>query len=670
MRGRRAEEGSKAAFGAAAATTSAGKHERPLRRRRQHGDSGSDAGADKSIVVPAAEALPATALVPTQSLLATLGSIPQYIPFVGWLLASPVAAAASEQGAPPPRAASEDTSADGGSDLPPPALPLPALPLPASTLVYFGTAGDAAGETLDTFERFMRFSKANKEELGGFSTKLMNPYVYFYAVHVLYNSEKFMKKASDDMRARLYGSRQQVARGPCTTAPPSCLLFSREEAARWQAWKNLGEGCSRAAAIRQFLRALKEVDPLFSSSLVPSSHAVQSKQLTLLQLIERDALERFSKLVTQRKLLRFVESLRLIQRHIVKVQTAARRFLARHRAIRMFNQRFTVSDTRALKVLLRAGIIVLKIPFNGGHPSQRRLWLDTPGDDVATSRLCIAHVAQVAAGAPGSGDSVKRKGLPGSVAAVAGMMSRLLKGPGKGKGKGASKSKGLYLADVAEVRQNASSFSFKLASLTLEEASNLPLSIVAAERTIDVLLTPTSLPQGKSREWFARSLSALADEALTDTELASRGYTRGSRAAIELASKTSSPGDAAAAAQMLKVLEKGFNVTVLTEAGEVVGRAVWFVPQTRRLSMGPRAGDADRGGAVRSLHVNDVSEVRPGRMSEAAPEGSGDADTMISVVGTENTLVFHVDKKQLRNLLCRRLQLFVAVNRDTTGSDL
>lgn len=187
---------------------------------------------------------------------------------------------------------------------------------------------------------------------------------------------------------------------------------------------------------------------------------------------------------------------------------------------------------------------------------------------------------------------------------------------------------------------------------------------------------PASLPEGKTREWFSRSLSALADEALTDNELSARGYIRGSRAAGALGTKASpSDTDAATAAQMQKLLEKGFNVTTVNESGEKVTRAVWFLQRTRRLSMGPRAGDKDKG-AVRSLHVNDVSEVRPGCMREAAlgvlspADAAATVETMISIIGTENSLVFLVDNKQIRNLLCRRLQLFIVINRDTSGSDL
>jgi hypothetical protein len=51
----------------------------------------------------------------------------------------------------------------------------------------------------------------------------------------------------------------------------------------------------------------------------------------------------------------------------------------------------------------------------------------------------------------------------------------------------ASKTKGIYISDIAEIRPNSSSFTFKLSGAKFDD--NECLSIIGAERTIDLVVS-------------------------------------------------------------------------------------------------------------------------------------------------------------------------------------
>lgn len=96
--------------------------------------------------------------------------------------------------------------------------------------------------------------------------------------------------------------------------------------------------------------------------------------------------------------------------------------------------------------VLKLGIRVTKVAYNGGIPRSRFVWLEGDFYNLGSARLCVA--AKMVKGAP--------------------------------------KSKGMYVSDIAEIRPNSSSYTFKLSGVKLDDSECL--SIIGTERTIDLMV--------------------------------------------------------------------------------------------------------------------------------------------------------------------------------------
>lgn len=96
--------------------------------------------------------------------------------------------------------------------------------------------------------------------------------------------------------------------------------------------------------------------------------------------------------------------------------------------------------------VLKLGIRVTKVAYNGGIPRIRFLWLEGDSYNLGNARLCVG--AKLA--------------------------------------KGVLKTKGLFIADIAEIRPNSSSYTFKLSGSKYDDSECL--SIIGSERTIDLMV--------------------------------------------------------------------------------------------------------------------------------------------------------------------------------------
>jgi hypothetical protein len=71
----------------------------------------------------------------------------------------------------------------------------------------------------------------------------------------------------------------------------------------------------------------------------------------------------------------------------------------------------------------------------------------------------------------------------------------------------------------------------------------------------------------------------------------------------------------------------------------------------------------------RLIDLDDVSQVRPGKVSLSSIDDAREDSLYVSIIATESILVLPVPTLSVRNNLVRRFQAFVALNRDDKGLD-
>jgi len=241
---------------------------------------------------------------------------------------------------------------------------------------------------------------------------------------------------------------------------------------------------------------------------------------------------------------------------------------------------------------LKYGIRVTKVAYNGGVPASRFLWLEGDVHHLGTARLCIAS-----------------------------KMS-----------KGSIKTKGLFLADIAEVRANASSYTFKLSGTKPLDSDCL--SIIGTERSIDLLFYKGEM-YGKSRDWLVNSLNILVERAIPTKEISSRGRLQGQRLASTNVSMTA--GMIKDAERMALLLSKGVSVKEYVEKGvnEQVVTTLWLLSSpVERLVL----SSGNPSASAKGINLYDISEVRFGKVSFTMDLSFPIRANMVTIIGSEVSL--------------------------------
>ncbi len=110
---------------------------------------------------------------------------------------------------------------------------------------------------------------------------------------------------------------------------------------------------------------------------------------------------------------------------------------------------------------------------------------------------------------------------------------------------------GLYLRDIAEIREGAESFHFTENRTPPRNVNNC-LSIVGSERTISL-----ELPSKFTRDWFLTRLRLLADDILVEQERMARKYKIWEKA------RQLNPAETESVAKLQGLLERGVQVRLL-----------------------------------------------------------------------------------------------------------
>lgn len=348
-----------------------------------------------------------------------------------------------------------------------------------------------------------------------------------------------------------------------------------------------------------------------------------------------------------------------IAKAVLKIQTAARTYIAK-KAYLQKHSTLLQSEVGWLVDVLKVGIKVTKVAYNGGVPRSRFMWLEGDAYNLGSARLCVA--AKIAKG-------------------------------------NMTKTKGIYIADIAEIRANSSSFTFKLSGSSFQE--NECLSIIGTERTVDLVVrshlallhsssfTPlTLLPfpspprattrvqfykgemYGKSRDWLVRTLNILVDKSLPSKELATRGRIAGQRASGVVGRM--SAGSLRDAEHMATLLQKGLGVREYIEASGVTGAStlqttMWVIPLKKGAKPDHRLVLASAMPTVNSkgINVSDISEVRFGKVSNAHDVDFPDRSKLVTIVGSETCLSLQFDDDVLKAKFTSRLQCYLLKMRST-----
>jgi len=273
-------------------------------------------------------------------------------------------------------------------------------------------------------------------------------------------------------QVNLYAYYQQATAGPCKDSPPNCILsfFSPPLTnVKWfvvasmhqisykhspcshpvsiphihhrQTWKNLGN-MSKAKAMRSFMELYADNDPDFQE------RANSSGRNPLDELRVQMVLQ-MKNLALKRRTDKFLFLYSKIARSVLKIQTIARMYIAKKAFLKKHSS-VLQDEVGWLVDVLKLGIRVTKVAYNGGVPRTRFLWLEGDSFNLGNARLCVA--------------------------------SKITKGS-------VTKTKGLFIADIAEIRANSSSYTFTLAGAKVDD--NECLSIIGTERTVDLMVSAT-----------------------------------------------------------------------------------------------------------------------------------------------------------------------------------
>ena len=160
-------------------------------------------------------------------------------------------------------------------------------------------------------------------------------------------------------------------------------------------------------------------------------------------------IDQMKSLALKRRTDKFLFLYSKISKAVLKIQTAARAFIAK-KAFLQKHSSLMQSEVGWLVDVLKLGIKVTKVAYNGGVPRSRFMWLEGDAYNLGSARLCVA--------------------------------AKLTKG-------GMGKTKGIYISDIADIRPNSSSFTFKLSGSKFDD--NECLSIIGTERTVDLVVSKT-----------------------------------------------------------------------------------------------------------------------------------------------------------------------------------
>jgi len=166
---------------------------------------------------------------------------------------------------------------------------------------------------------------------------------------------------------------------------------------------------------------------------------------------------------------------------------------------------------------------------------------------------------------------------------------------------------------------------------------------------------------GKSRDWLVRTLNILVDKSVPSKELSSRGRVAGQRAsgvAVRM-----SAGSLRDAEHMTSLLQKGFGVKEYIESSSSASLTTMWIVSSKGKPSRLVLSSSSPSYSSKGINVNDISEVRFGKVSNALDINFPERAKMVTVVGSETSLHLVFDDEVLRTKFVVRLQNFLLLQK-------
>eukprot|EP00602_Paraphysomonas_sp_CaronLab_P007018 CAMPEP_0185026808 /NCGR_PEP_ID=MMETSP1103-20130426/11276_1 /TAXON_ID=36769 /ORGANISM="Paraphysomonas bandaiensis, Strain Caron Lab Isolate" /LENGTH=553 /DNA_ID=CAMNT_0027560515 /DNA_START=500 /DNA_END=2161 /DNA_ORIENTATION=+ len=379
------------------------------------------------------------------------------------------------------------------------------------------------------------------------------------------------------------------------------------------------------------------------------------------------------------------EELKPLEMTVVRIQAAIRRFLVNRRLTSLVIAKYR-KELASLRRLLLDGIEVLvvisKPEEEGSGLHKRVLWLAESPGEPGLSRLCLTRVDEFKSLA----DELQRAGGDSSDSEIESV------GDGRDSTwlyeKGTS-GPGIFLSDIAEVRAGPASHGFgPMLTSDMESGTCAPdhildisrcVTVVGTEATLDIQLV--DIGRGtriRSRAWFVDILFLLATQSLGQEERALRQRvwwrrvegTGNRRPRLSQARQKEAILFADILTDSIQVDEELFDrscaLGMSPSETRIVGKTMWLEPASKRFLVADSFMEValaqKSAPVIRGLDVDDISEIRPGRMSFAC-DGSAYL-TCLTIVGSETCICLPVDSVAIRNGLLRQFQSFILYNRN------
>lgn len=346
-----------------------------------------------------------------------------------------------------------------------------------------------------------------------------------------------------------------------------------------------------------------------------------------------------------------------LTRRVTSIQRTFRKYSAKlHLKIMLYD--FYEREMETFTCLLENGISVVDLSPDAkdGHCSEegrpdgaaaamrQRLWLDCRNEDLALWRICLASDAVYS--------------LPAELADVRTM-------------------RGLFLSDIGSVRcgkraagGSAAHGGFLLSLIGSEATFEVEVSDDFAPAPPTLAAVSTSTVEPVDRFQFVDRLRLLCLLSLhpRDRELRRRRWVRCIRGRPTQRDSHGRAADcnAPVISRFADLLRGGLTVDIAAYSPELgqhtAQRLLKYLPSLNALSVeDPSAAAA--GARVRMIDLNDVAEIRPGKMSIQLDDLQADRDLAVTLVAASGVLCLPVASLSARNTVLRGLQIFVQTYR-------
>eukprot|EP00608_Synchroma_pusillum_P008307 CAMPEP_0198425602 /NCGR_PEP_ID=MMETSP1452-20131203/4668_1 /TAXON_ID=1181717 /ORGANISM="Synchroma pusillum, Strain CCMP3072" /LENGTH=870 /DNA_ID=CAMNT_0044145959 /DNA_START=38 /DNA_END=2647 /DNA_ORIENTATION=+ len=227
------------------------------------------------------------------------------------------------------------------------------------------------------------------------------------------------------------------------------------------------------------------------------------------------------------------------------------------------------------------------------------------------------------------------------------------------KHEAASYVRGLWLADVAEVRAGADTWSFRSAR-TPPSNETLCMTLIGSERCIAIEFNSPLVQQ-----FFVTGLSTLCElrvEPLVKQQRGRSNWALRNYRALALIGMRITQEDIIRSEWLSRMLEQGFEIWAVTGSDGPQMRVLWLDWGQKRIFLHHRK-EARPGEGCDGLDLSDLSEVRPGRSTTTLLRHGNDSDAKryVSLIGGERSFHLMCPSARAAKLLTQRMQCFLRV---------